>query len=163
MKEAIGKLYQDTITFNKLAGNAPPAPLTDAWWEAMENQAKRVLEEVKETLEAIEDRNVKETLDGVVDISVTALYMPFMTQSKEIDVKGAMAEVAANNLAKIFKYYSDAEATKDWYEGQGTACYIDEVFMNGVTYYAVRRNCDQKILKPKDHRRVELGKYIRNK
>lgn len=129
------------------------------FFHVVKNQAERVLEEAKETIEASEDADIAGVLDGVVDILVTALPLIKMAETVGYDVEGAMHAVADNNLTKLTKNYSVAFNTVNKFNKHSRVAYIDEIIYNGEKVYCVKRIEDDKYLKPEGYVSVDLTEY----
>ncbi len=158
MKDINDFFYQVWL-FNKVAGNLE-TPKTDAELKAtLQNQAERIDEEVKETLKAIELYEPVEILDGTIDTLVTAFGLLAKMQDI-VDTVEAAKRVCENNMSKIFTNHACAEDTVAHYAAQGVDCYISSTTVDGVEYYAVRRLSDNKIMKPKDYKPVDLSDLV---
>lgn len=141
--------------FNELAGKSYRSSIDEEWWVAMKNQAERVIEEAQEILEACDKRDVTMLLDGVVDVAVTALPLMPMAQAVGFDVSKANDLVAENNITKIV---SDASLARDTAGRYGEEyCYIDNVIVDGINYYPVKRYEDDKLLKPIGYESVNIS------
>jgi NTP pyrophosphatase (non-canonical NTP hydrolase) len=93
--------------------NAPLNPdHVDNFWTKMETQAKVTLEEAKEILEAVEERNLTKLRDGVADTLVTALGCAHLAS---IDVEADMDAVLSSNLSKVSKTEENAALTVQYY------------------------------------------------
>lgn len=68
LANALTYLYQSTLDFNRIGGkNIHP--------DYTESQKKVVIEEAKETILALIDKDLKESVDGLLDVLVTASFM----------------------------------------------------------------------------------------
>ena len=143
--------------FNKIVGKGPsddPTVLT----KQIVDQSTILLEEVLETKEA---PDWIERLDGVCDIWFVASELVTQLESVGINVKKAFKDVCENNS---LKYTTSRELVEKWYtwntEVKQEECHIHESVYEGETYYCVRRNADNKVLKWEDFPKVDLTKYI---
>lgn len=158
----MNEFYNEVDAFNYLKGwneNADYSPATMS--QLIEGQLLRIQEELKETFKAHSEKDDVEILDGAVDILVTAVGLIQLLSRTETDVLGAMQEVARNNLMKFTEVLSKAEETRDYYKSKGEDCEIHTVYKDDKgTIYAVLRKSDGKLMKPINHPRVELSKYL---
>lgn len=154
--------YSDVDAFNYLKGwneNADYSPTVMP--QLIEGQLLRIQEELKETFQAHSEKDDVEILDGAVDILVTAVGLVQLLSRTGTDVFGAMEEVARNNLMKYTDVLSEAEETRDHYKANGEDCEVHTVYTDDDgSIYAVLRKSDDKLLKPVNHPRVELSKYL---
>ncbi len=159
MKAALKSFYERTVLFNLLGGKSPSSdPNSIQFRDDMLNQIDRVQEELNELRKAVEANNKLEILDGVVDVNVCSLYMGEILFEAGYKIDGACLEVARNNMTKITENFSTASATAEKY-GEGH-CYIDSVRYNESIYYTVKRNSDNKILKPFNYSSVDLKQFL---
>lgn len=154
--------YEYTAAFNTLKGLTNEVSYTpELMTKLIREQILRIQEEVDETIEALEAKDVVEVLDGAVDIAVCSMGLLQILQISGVDVLGACGEVARNNLMKYTEDKKKAEATAKHYTDKGDEC---EVFVasedeDGIIY-GVRRIEDGKLMKPVDHPRVDLSRFI---
>lgn len=136
--------------------NNKPFPVgSEAWKKSLLNQLKRVEEEMQETIEALEADDIMETLDGLVDLKVVLDGAFFLSA---LPIEEAFDEVMDNNDLKFTTIYEEAY---DALEHHGVEHFnIQEVEENGVIYYSVHRNSDNKICKLLDHPRVDLSRFV---
>lgn len=154
--------YEYTAAFNTLKGLTNKVSYTpELMTKLIREQILRIQEEVDETIEALEAKDVIEVLDGAVDIAVCSMGLLQILQISGVDVLGACGEVAKNNLMKYTEDKEKAEATAKHYTDKGDEC---EVFVaaedKGGVIYGVRRIADGKLMKPVDHPRVDLSRFI---
>lgn len=158
----MNEFYNEVDAFNYLKGwneNADYSPATMP--QLIEGQLLRIQEELKETFKAHSEKDDVEILDGAVDILVTAVGLVQLLSRAETDVLGAMQEVARNNLMKFTEVLSKAEETRDYYKAKGEDCEVHTVYTDDKgSIYAVLRKSDGKLMKPINHPRVELSKYL---
>lgn len=156
------EFYSEVNAFNYLKGwneNADYSPAVMP--QLIEGQLERIQEELKETFKAHSEKDDVEILDGAVDILVTAVGLVQLLARTETDVFGAMREVARNNLMKFTEVLSKAEETRDHYKAKGEDCEVHVAYTDDKgSVYAVLRKSDGKLLKPVNHPRVELSKYL---
>ena len=91
------------LKFNTIAGKPPVSYEEGAekFWESVSNQGKRVFEEAKEILEAIENRDIGKLLDGWVDVWFTNEYLEDLLRAVQINTVQAKNIVCENNLSKL--------------------------------------------------------------
>lgn len=162
-KYDMNEFYNDVNAFNYLKGgwneNVDYSPTVMS--QLIEGQLERIQEELEETFKAHSEKDDVEILDGAVDILVTAVGLVQLLARTETDVFGAMREVARNNLMKFTVDASKAEETRDYYKSKGEDCDVHIVYTDDRgSIYAVLRKSDCKLLKPVNHPRVELSKYL---
>lgn len=146
--------------FNHISGNAPHMGTDFEYWQQLKNQAKRVYEEAKELIEAVEAEDMQSVLDGFLDVRYTNEYMEDLLVAGEIDTKKGWESVCSNNDQKFTTSYTYAVESKEVLEGKDVECYVDSTTYEGVLYYVVRRNEDNKVLKLKHHESPDLSLYI---
>jgi len=157
--------YKEVVSFNRKAGNQFYHHDDIQFWRAVENQAKLVVEEAKETLEAASRGDAVELLDGIADIMVTFSFLAELVYQADFDTDLAMDLVNKNNDTKIFRTYTKAKETLDHYEEYGLkgvkqeGLHIEEVVYKGIPYYTVR-NGARKVLKPVDFVSVDLSECV---
>ena len=154
--------YNEVDAFNHLKGwNAEVDYSPSIMPQLIEGQLLRIREELKETIKAHSEKDDVEILDGAVDILVTAMGLVQLLSRTETDVLGAMREVARNNLMKFTEVLAAAEETRAYYKAKGEDCEVHTVYTDDKgSIYAVLRKSDNKLLKPINHPRVELSKYL---
>lgn len=145
--------------FNKITGKVPSED-EFVLIKQIKDQSTILLEEVLETKEA---PDWIERLDGVCDIWFVASELVTQLESVGINVKRAFKAVCENNS---LKYTTSRELVEKWYtwntEVKNEQCHIHESVYEGETYYCVRRNGGNKVLKWEDFPKVDLTKYIPN-
>lgn len=154
--------YDYTAAFNTLKGFTNEVEYTpELVVKTIHDQLLRIQEEVDETFEALEAKDVVEVLDGAVDIAVCSIGLLQILQLHGVDVLGACGEVATNNLMKYTEDKEEAEATAKHYTDKGEDCeaFVAAEDEDGILY-GVRRIEDGKLMKPVDHPRVDLFKFI---
>lgn len=160
--KAIRKLYEAVVNWNLRCGNKPVQAVDERFWIATGNQMKRILEEAKETQEAVVAGDATEFLDGVCDLFVVTSFLMEQAEAAGFDVEGALAAVCANNDTKYATDVTIAQASAEAHTAKGTPCKVKATSVGGTTYYAVVRESDGKIMKPVDFESVDLKKYLPN-
>jgi hypothetical protein len=150
---------EEVYLFNDIADSA--RDITKITLEDIKNQYKVVLEEVKETGEAIEENNPVKVLDGVVDSFVTLLGLAKQLEESGFDVLGACQQVAFDNLQKFPTEEDIAKASVDSLVNKGVnAQYVEseiETF-EGTPYVILNGN--NKVLKPINFKATDLSEYV---
>jgi hypothetical protein len=142
----ISDFQVDCWTFNEIAGKHNLTTLKD-----IEFQYKLIAEETKEIKEkGIDQNNVKETLDGVIDVMVTALGLLQKLEYLGVDVNKAMRDTAYNNLTKYPSKELIVIQTAQKYEVEFNSEY--ELF--------VIKNWNDKVMKPIDFESNDLSSCI---
>jgi hypothetical protein len=137
----ISDFQMDCYAFNEIAGKHNKTSLKD-----IDFQYKLILEETKEIKEKGIDKNdVKETLDGVIDVMVTALGLMQKLEHLGVDVNKAMRDTAYNNLTKFPSKEYTAIQTAQMYEEDGV---LVDVHYNSEYELFVIKNWNDKIMKP---------------
>jgi NTP pyrophosphatase (non-canonical NTP hydrolase) len=144
--------------FNHRAGKMPLGlnDSKESVWQSLKNQAERLVEEVQEVLDGVNNRDIQEVLDGVVDVWYVREWMDDMLEALGIDVEKAKHEVAMNNLNKITEDISLAKQTAKDYGNCFVFIYNDKF----TTYYTVLRSGDNKVMKLKNHVPPNLSQFI---
>lgn len=100
LSQALMTLYSNTEEFNRIGGKSILPEFEDS-------QKGVTLEECKETVLALIDRDAQETIDGLIDICVTASFMVMILDKNNsitkshlayFNVDGQSKEVLAGNL-----------------------------------------------------------------
>lgn len=155
MKEAVRK-------FNTIAGKLSPDLVDnpEKMWEALLGSAERAYEEAKEMLEAAKNKDIKEFLDGLVDVKYTEAHAQLLLEMLGVDVIGAGEEVCKNNNMKFFNILDDAMTTARTYSTQDQECREEEVVYEGERLYVVKRVKDNKVMKPIGHPSPMIEEFI---
>ena len=125
----------------------------------IQNQCTYLLEEVLETKEAAKAGDINGVLDGVADVWYVAGYLQTLLESLGADVKGAFLAVCDNN---DLKFSTSLELVEKWKNEKDFPCYISETVYNedGQTYYMLRREEDNKVMKHSEFPAVDLTQFI---
>jgi hypothetical protein len=149
----ISDFQVDCYAFNEIAGKHNKTTLKD-----IEFQYKLILEETKEIKDkGIDKNNVKEVLDGVVDVMVTALGLLQKLEYLGVDVNKAMRDTAYNNLTKYPSKEYTAIKTAQMYEEDGV---MVDVQYNSEYELFVIKNWNDKVMKPIDFESNDLSNCI---
>ena len=149
--------------FNYITGKPPLGAIEDnkeLVWKQLKEQAERVLEEAKELVKACEEQDIKEVLDGFVDVWYTNEYVEDLLVACGVDTKTAKHEICNNNDQKYTTSFALAEDTRLGYLDIATPTVISEVDYGGETYFTVMRVEDNKVMKLKGHVPPNLDKCI---
>ena len=146
--------------FNVVCGNSPSQG--DLWevWKQLKQQAALVKEEALETFEASQEEDIQELIDGWADVWFVNTYLGQLLEAFGVDTKGVKDVVCANNAQKYTTSYTYAKESQEALEEKGTECYIETTVYEGETYYTVRRNEDNKVMKLKHHERPDLSVFV---
>ena len=146
--------------FNVVCGNSPSQG--DLWevWKQLKQQAALVKEEALETFEASQEEDIQELIDGWADVWYVNTYLGQLLEAFGVDIKGVKDVVCANNAQKYTTSYTYAKESQEALEEKGTECYIETTVYEGETYYTVRRNEDNKVMKLKHHERPDLSVFV---
>lgn len=159
MKEFV-ELYKRVVAFNDKAGVKMEPFDTPNWWKAVELQAKLLVEESEESLEAAKLGDKVELVDGCIDVLFLGFMFANMLQQAGYDVIGAFEAVCSNNDSKVFSSYYEAVEAKEQLEERDDQEYsIETAICNGMPFYSVRR-FDGKIMKRVGFVPVSLDEFI---
>jgi hypothetical protein len=137
----ISDFQVDCYAFNEIAGKHNKTTLKD-----IEFQYKLILEETKEIKDkGIDNNNVKEVLDGVVDVMVTALGLLQKLEYLGVDTNKAMRDTAYNNLTKYPSKEYTAIKTAMMYEEEGSVVNVE---YNSEYELFIIKNWNDKVMKP---------------
>lgn len=153
--------YNSTVDFNLVAGNKYLHFDDISFLQVVKRQVALIAEECKELEEAVVVEDWTEVLDAVADIRVVTDWLQELLYQAGFDVESAMEAVAANNMSKMFKSYSEALETKEYYEEEkNLSVYIESKFYKGKDWFVVKNAETGKILKPKGFVSVDLTKFV---
>jgi hypothetical protein len=143
----------DCYAFNEIAGKHNLTTLKD-----IEFQYNLIAEEAKEIKDkGIDKNNVKETLDGVIDVMVTALGLLQKLEYLGVDTNKAMQDTALNNLTKYPTKELTAIQTAEKYEEEGIQVTVEYNFRYDLF---VIKNHNDKVMKPIDFESNDLSNCI---
>lgn len=145
--------FNRVVDFNTKANKLPTKAGSKEYWLAIENQYKRIEEELNELLEAIQERNIEEVVDAGADLDVVVAGLNFLSGS---DYTSVITAVLDNNDLKITQDASKADNWKVFNNDNGIDCRVVET--NG--YYTVQRNEDNKVLKYGNFPKVDLKEFL---
>lgn len=152
--------------FNTIAGKIREDGMPiDEWWTSLKNDMARVVEEVKETFSAIEEKDRLELLDGVCDIEYTLSKLKMEIISTGIDYNSAIEAVCNNNHSKhieIKDFSEDMERIIKSIElyGGTNEVYAYKAEYEGKEYVTIKRKSDDKVLKPEGFNPVVLEQFL---
>ena len=146
--------------FNVVCGNSPSQGSLYDVWKQLKQQAALVKEEALETFEASQEEDIQELIDGWADTWFVNTYLGQLLEAFGVDTKGVKDVVCANNAQKYTTSYTYAKESQEALEEKGTDCYIETTVYGGETYYTVRRNEDNKVMKLKHHERPDLSVFV---
>lgn len=153
--------YNSTVDFNLVAGNKYLHFDDISFLQVVKRQVALIAEECKELEEAVAVEDWTEVADAVCDIRVVSDWLQELLYQAGFDMESAMEAVAENNMSKLFKTYSEALETKEYYEEEkNLAVYIESKFYKGKDYFVVKNAETGKILKPKGFVSVDLTKFV---
>ncbi len=153
--------YNSTVDFNLVAGNKYLHFDDISFLQVVKRQVALITEECKELEEAVAVEDWTEVADAVCDIRVVSDWLQELLYQAGFDMESAMEAVADNNMSKLFKSYSEALETKEYYEDEkNLSVFIESKFYKGRDYYVVKNAETGKILKPKGFVSVDLTNYI---
>ncbi len=149
----ISDFQVDCYAFNEIASKHNLTTLKD-----IEFQYNLIAEETKEIKDkGIDKNNVKETLDGVIDVMVTALGLLQKLEYLGVDANKAMKDTAENNLTKYPAKELTAIQTAQKYEEDGIPVTVE---YNSDYELFVIKNWNDKVMKPIDFESNDLSNCI---
>lgn len=151
---------KDVLRFNYGINNQPSMGNDYEAWKQLKLQAKLILEEANELVEACDQEDMTEALDAYCDVQYLNTWLEHLLYSFGCDTKKALASVCENNTSKITTSYTYALMSKEVLDALGTKCYIDQTVYEGETLYCVKRSEDGKVMKLADHKRPTLEQYV---
>lgn len=146
--------------FNVVCGNSPSQGSLYDVWKQLKQQAALVKEEALETFDASQAEDIQELIDGWADVWYVNTYLGQLLEAFGVDTKCVKDVVCANNAQKYTTSYTYAKESQEALEEKGVECYIETTVYEGETYYTVRRNEDQKVMKLKHHERPDLSVFV---
>ena len=90
--------FNSVSFWNEACSKVPPLPGTDAYWEALENQAMRCLEEVLEIQEAIVNRDVNNLIKEGCDLDVVTCGFNYLAGADYVSYCGLSRAAEQLNL-----------------------------------------------------------------
>lgn len=160
MKDLVN-LLQQAIDFNYKCGNKVPEYDTLDYWRALENQSGLMVEESSEGVDAARMNDPIESIDALADELFVIAWKIEMLQKSGFDVEGALQAVIDNNAKKVFNSFYEACAAKEQIEMvKDEECFVETSVYNGLPFYTVRRQSDNKIMKAIDFVPVDLSEYV---
>lgn len=151
---------KEVVKFNYGINNVPAMGDQYEVWQQLKLQAKLILEEVNELVEACNDEDMTEALDAYCDVQYLNTWLEHLLYSFGCDTKKALSAVCQNNSSKITTSYTYALMSKEVLEESGVEVYIDQTVYEGETLYCVKRQADGKVLKLADHQRPNLEQFV---
>lgn len=166
LKDQLAESFEMIRTLNGCCGNGREGFLHEKTFEILKNQALRVLEEIKEVIEAIDNKDRKEILKEASDVIVTVDGLTLLVDKLIGEIGAATLEVCKNN---DLKYTGDREVAEEWLEHHNSnynpdqikeTYYISESEFEGGVWYCVKRESDHKFVKPPRHPKVDLSRFL---
>ena len=131
----------------------------------LDQSAPRLQEEVEELKRSLADENnlLSESnliaiLDDVLDCKYVADQQFEILRKAGFNVVAGYEAVCENNDSKFVKTEREAQESVDDYIKRGVDCYYE--YNDTYQVYVIRRQSDQKILKPVQYKAVDLSSYI---
>lgn len=152
LKENLGMSnFECVAQYNEIIGNEAMTPEHPEYWTLLERQLELIQEELKETQEAIRNRDLTELRDGICDVLVTTYGL---AHRSGFDADLDMTVVHDSNMSKFCDNLEDAEASVAHYAEQGLEAEVVE--SNGL--YAIVSSKDQEDVNGK---RCPAGKNLK--
>ena len=156
---SIEQIEQRIEQWNERCGNTPcnnQDTLEDVVRKVIP-QAKVILEESKELVSSLEDKDENEIKDGIADVLFTSLRLVSLLGDK-YDVLGMLNAVCDNNDLKYTTNQVDFFAAGGVWDKLSDGCKNEVTEIDGVTYYCLK-NENGKVVKPKDFPKVDLSEF----
>jgi hypothetical protein len=148
---------EDVYLFNVIADAA--RGITKVGLDDIKNQYEVVLEEVKETGQAVKENNPVKVLDGVVDSFVTLLGLAKQLEELGFDVLGACQQVADDNLQKFPIEEDTAIDSVKSFKTKGINVKAKEVGTGDAAAFVLLDE-NNKVRKPIDFKGTDLSEYV---
>ena len=145
--------YNKVAKWNDRCGNRPLPAGTPQYYEALQNQLARIVEEANEAQTAIQDGNILEVIDAGLDLDVVVAGFNYLAGG---DYNAGIDLVLGNNDLKYTKSKRKAQNWLTYNIDNGTDSYLSEAVVGSQTFYCVRRKGDAKIMKPGNFPKVDL-------
>lgn len=145
--------YKKVAKWNEKCGNVPLTAGTEAYYNNVLNQLKRIAEELNETIEAANSKNLLELVDGGLDLDVVVAGLNYIIGA---DYDSGISRVLTNNDLKHTKSIKIARNWLTFHADNGVDATIHSSQVGSSTYHCVRRNEDGKILKYGNFPKVDL-------
>jgi hypothetical protein len=142
----------DADLFNDISGSASACTKKD-----IGNQIALMQEEVQETYDAYIKGDLVETLDGCIDTLYVTLGLLQKLNNLGIDTKGAMQQVAYDNLQKFPKSEIVAKETIKMYSEKGIEVISEYNVLHDL---GVIKDMNDKVKKPLGFIPTDLSGYV---
>lgn len=147
---------EDCFSFNEIADKDNVRTKQD-----LRNQLNLIKEELNETIEALENEDYVNVVDGFCDVMVTTLGLGQQLSNLKVDIYGAMQSTAVNNHSK-FVYYDD---DSDFVIKKSVEKYMNEgviILVEFNTDYNsfILKDTNNKIRKPYGFVSNNLSKFV---
>ncbi len=157
MKYDILDFKTDQDLFNDITGASQ-----ETNYSALLAQTNLISEELDETYEALENKDLVGLLDGAIDTLYTTLGLLQKLENMGIDVQAATFKVAKDNLSKFPTSRDIALDTIEYYNKQGIDCSLSTKAVNGQTRYVIR-DSNGKVRKPVGFKPTNLLEFVFDK
>lgn len=165
LKDQLSQSFELIKTLNGCCGNDGAIP-SEKIFEVLKNQASRVLEEINEVIEAIDNKDRKEILKEASDVIVTVDGLTLLVHKLIGDIGAATLDVCKNN---DLKYTGDKEIAEEWLEYHNSNYdpekisenyFIEESEYENCIWYCIKRESDRKFVKPPRHPKLDTGIHL---
>ena len=143
--------------WNRRCGKFPQQGGSEEYWESLNKQLDRVLEEAEEIREAIEKRDSENLLKELCDLSVVSSGLNYLSN---LNLEEAIHKVLDDNDHKYTTNKSLAEDWRFYWARCGVKVKVSWSVIEGVTYYSVMRIPDGKIMKVPKRQTLDLTNLI---
>jgi NTP pyrophosphatase (non-canonical NTP hydrolase) len=133
--------FSDVVTMNELFDN-PKGDVKNPEWDGLISMyADLISEELEEVHNAITNRDMKELIDGILDVLVVTYGLSHVTG---IDADEGMKRVFDSNMSKLCLTFDDAKKTQEMYQkNHGIKTWIREKTFNFKNVWIVKVDGDQ--------------------
>ncbi len=151
--------YAKVAQWNRCCDKQAPTVGSEEYWTALENQAKRIKEELIELNTALQERSYKGTFDALLDLDVVVSGGNYLFGG---NYNGGINAVLKNNDLKWAEYLETAKVAAHYYAEKGVECAVHGAAAPNSwdTCYSVHRLSDDKILKFPGHPEVDLTPFL---
>lgn len=154
----------EVLKFMQATGNFKEIDSKGVFFAELSKLMPLLQEELTELSDACELLDVKEALDGYVDLKVYLIQLESLLSRFGCDTKCAEDAVAENNS---LKYTTSEILAEDWWAGHNSSnlpwdnpYYVDDNEVEGTTYYCLKHRNTDKVSKYVDFPKVDLGKFV---
>lgn len=154
MSNNIQTAYESVRKFNTIAGNLSHAN-HEQTLDGLYSQLEFIESELKETIQAFDEQDTVELVDGACDLFVTVAGFMQRLEAAGVNIEKALARVNENNMTKFpqtFEHNQNPDMQPD-----GT-----ELVFTDYGHVVYKRHYDSKVMKPTTFVPVDLTSCVPN-